>query len=577
MKWTTELDDQLRQNYHTMTYKEMGDKMGIKPKAILARAGILKLGKKSTAKELVVGEIVNGWKILEILGKNVLVIAEDGSQTRKFRVTAVRKGEMASPDTINDHKRYDNSITLHKLYTIWRAIKTKCKKYNIELEDSWLDYNAFYQDNISTYQENLCFSRIDCMRGFVKGNCNYSSRSEISAKNGKVGGKKRKGIKQSKETRAKIQETCIARYGTTSPLLNSQIKDKIKQTLLDKYGVDHSSKMVKTQETKRKKSLEKHGVDHYTKTPEYKQAAKQRAIDSGLTYIYDGKTAEVIAKELGVSLSGFHQRVRNYGYESAIKMEKTKTDIEHRMEQLLYKLQIKYLTGQTVDKYKPDFILPDHNIIIECDGLYWHSDAIQKDKYYHRDKKQLYKDKGYNALFFREDEIIAKIDIVESMVAHRCKMSKSIFARKCTIEELPFKEIEPFLQSYHLMSVGSGKGVCLKYNGEIVAVSQIVQRDYIDISRFCTKPMINIVGGFSKVMSYLKKYNKPIQTFIDGRYGTGDYLLELGFELKNKDISFKWVKNDKTFHRMKYKGNTGYQEKCYKIWDCGQYKYVKKA
>lgn len=453
-------------------------------------------------------------------------------------------------------------------------MKTRAKKYNVPIEDGWYKYEKFYNDNINTYADGMKFVRLDESIGFSKANSTFMTNKDFSIKYGT----KQLGIKRGPKSEAakeKTRQSCLAKYGTTSPLGNKDVQDKVKQTLLNKYGVDHSSKIPGIQDTKREKSVSKYGVDHYTKTDDFRNKAKQRAIDSGLTYIYDGKTSEEIAKEMGISLSGFHQRVRKYGYDSAVKMEKTKSDIENIMEELLKKIGINYLTDQRIDKYFPDFVLPDQKIIIECDGLYWHSDAINKNRHYHRDKSRIYGQNGYRSLFFREDEIYGKLPIIESMISHRCKKSSVIYARKCTVEELPHDKVKDFVAKNHLMGNGSGRGVVLKYNEEIVAVAQIVQRDYIDISRFCTKAFTHINGGFSKILSYLSRYNKPIQTFIDGRYGDGSYLLNLGFELASDHISFKWVKNDKSFHRLSHRGNTGYDKGFYKIWDCGQYKYVK--
>lgn len=574
MKWTQELDDILRQSYHTMTYKEMSNKMGIPYKSIQCRAGVLKLGKKSTTKVLSVGDIINDWRITSINKRDATVVSLDGLQNRKFRLTSLRQETIAPPDKIMKYRTYNKEISSHKLYIVWQTVKSKCKKYNIELEQDWLDYNIFYKDNITIYEDKLCFSRIDMSKGFVRNNCCYSPKSEIAAKNGS----KSKGIKtgpKSESVKEKTRQSCLAKYGTVSPLGNKDIQNKARQTLLDKYGVEHSSKIPSVQETRKENSIVKYGVNHHTKTEEFRNKAKQRAIDSGLTYIYDGKTSEEIAKEMGISLSGFHQRVRKYGYDSAVKMEKTKSDIENVMEELLKKIGVNYLVGQRVDKYFPDFVLPDQKIIIECDGLYWHSDAINKNRHYHRDKSKVYEQNGYRSLFFREDEIYGKLPIIESMISHRCKKSNVIYARKCTIEELSHKNVKEFVSNNHLMGNGSGRGVVLKYNNDIVAVAQIVQRDYIDISRFCTKLFTHINGGFSKILSYLSQYNKPIQTFIDGRYGDGSYLVNLGFELISNHISFKWVKNNRSFHRLSHRGNTGYNKGLYKIWDCGQYKYVK--
>lgn len=65
-----------------------------------------------------------------------------------------------------------------------------------------------------------------------------------------------------------------------------------------------------------------------------------------------------------------------------------------------------------------------------------------------------------------------------------------------------------------------------------------------------------------------------ITTFVDQRYGTGDYLLNLGFSFKGMHTSFRWTDCKNTFHRMNFRGNSGYNKGLHKIWDCGQSKWV---
>ena len=102
-------------------------------------------------------------------------------------------------------------------------------------------------------------------------------------------------------------------------------------------------------------------------------------------------------------------------------------------------------------------------------------------------------------------------------------------------------------------------------------------KDGLDVSRFCHKLKTNVIGGFSKLIKYVEKTLNPnfIQTFIDLRYGSGEYLKDLGFEKKTEYISFSWIKNSDRVHRMNFPGNSGYEKGFNKLWDCGQAKYIK--
>ena len=100
-----------------------------------------------------------------------------------------------------------------------------------------------------------------------------------------------------------------------------------------------------------------------------------------------------------------------------------------------------------------------------------------------------------------------------------------------------------------------------------------------EISRFCPKIGYSVVGGFSKLLKFaLSALSIPEQkakliTFIDLRYGSGEYLPNFGFRKEGTHPTFRWTKSKMSFHRLKFRSNTGYEEGYYKVWDCGQAKY----
>jgi hypothetical protein len=199
-----------------------------------------------------------------------------------------------------------------------------------------------------------------------------------------------------------------------------------------------------------------------------------------------------------------------------------------------------------------------------------------EDNDYHVRKRQLYLDAGYRPFFFREDEICTKPNIVLGIIKNALGLSRKVYARKCQIVKLESTE---FFHKHHLMGIGQGYGLGLEYQNELVCAVQIRRKKdkVFEISRFCSAPGISVVGGFSKLLAAVVKTSQPdnIITFIDLRYGMGDYLEGLGFEKHKTYPSFKWTDHIKTYHRLQYPGNTGYEKGMRKIWDCGQTKFVK--
>lgn len=389
----------------------------------------------------------------------------------------------------------------------------------------------------------------------------------------------------------KTKEVNLVKYGVTCNLHSELGKIKTKQTCLAKYNsetffgsdsgkhsVKHSQSKIdkdKVKEQIRQTCLMKYGVDNPSKNTEIKRKIGLK----NTKYVYNDKTINDYAEELGLAYSSFQQRVKKDGFEIAIKYTKCISSLELKLKQWFDDNNIKYNLHYYIDNYICDFYLPDFNLLIEVDGLYWHSDLIIKDKFYHFNKQQYYNSKGYSSLFFREDEINNKWNIVISIIKNKLKLNSKIWARKCTVAEIDSTKASQFLDTNHLMGSGLGNSLGLVYNNELVAILQTKLRKtgLYEVARFCTKNNASIVGGYSRLLSAFEQKYKPIEliNFIDRRYGSGQYLTNFGFEQHKTYISFQWCKKNTTRHRMTFPANTGYDNGYAKIWDCGQTKYKK--
>lgn len=403
-----------------------------------------------------------------------------------------------------------------------------------------------------------------------KAECKYKKREDISlVKYGVKNSAQRQEVKdkirnsnierlQSEEFKNQIKKTNLQKYGNENPMLVKSIVDKQKETLLAKYGVDNIMKYSNTAKEAAKKM-------------------KETKISKGLIVSYNGKTRPEIASEIGFSRSHFGKLVTEYGIEEALQIEPTKTKLEKTFQDFLDEYQIDYSCQFRINKKIADFKI-NNNLLIEIDGLYWHSDAAKVDSDYHFKKKSIYEDANYDSLFFREDEIRDKFDIVKSVVLNRLNKSNKLFARKCQLDKIDDKTADIYFANNHLMSKGRGSTYVLTFNNEIVSALRLKRnknQDY-EISRFCNSKFYSVVGAFSKLLSFAIKDKKPdsIMTFIDKRYGKGDYLKDLNFDYIHTYTSFRWTDGFETFHRLKFPGNSGYDQGLFKIWDCGQAKWV---
>lgn len=414
---------------------------------------------------------------------------------------------------------------------------------------------------------------------------------------------KRCNIK-SKSFKEKRKTTMLKKYGVENAMHNEKLKNKFKNTNLEKYGVEYTSQSKEVQETRNKNNLEKYGVISTLSLPEVQNKIKETNLNNygvenpfkskkiqekikkiniknGKIRIINDQTIKEFIRNKDYSTTTAHKIIREQGLKALEKYNKKYSSIEQLIEAILIKNDIKY-NKQVYFKrnnkfYFSDFEIENKKLIIECDGLYWHSEA-KKSTFYHKKKKEFYDTLNYSSLFFREDEIINKTNIVESIIlAKLCLIKNKIPARKCELKKISSKEASKFFKENHLMGKGSGTCFVLTYNNEIVSAIRVINKNnIIDINRFCNKLNTVVVGGLSKLLKNIIKNNNNytlITSFVDMRYGDGSSLIKLDFVEKTNYISFKWTDFKKVYSRQTFSSSSGYDKGFIKIWDCGQKKF----
>lgn len=96
---------------------------------------------------------------------------------------------------------------------------------------------------------------------------------------------------------------------------------------------------------------------------------------------------------------------RKLGVISTMKQGKgNRSSIEKKMADELSRRRIEFIEQYNIDnKFVADFYLPNHNLIIECDGDYWHNLAEVKER--DERKNRYYDDNGFSYVRFWEHEI----------------------------------------------------------------------------------------------------------------------------------------------------------------------------
>ncbi|MGJ9456947.1 endonuclease domain-containing protein [Oceanobacillus sp. CF4.6] len=147
-----------------------------------------------------------------------------------------------------------------------------------------------------------------------------------------------------------------------------------------------------------------------TKTAKTRRVNKTPSWNSGKTGIYSQETIE---------------KIRNSTLKQMQSQNFRKTNIEKIMERFLIHNDIKYRYSFILKQRQYDFLLLDYNVIVECDGDYWHANPkffpIPQDWQVKRQETDLIKNEiaeknGYVILRFWEDDILNNFQTVESAI-----------------------------------------------------------------------------------------------------------------------------------------------------------------
>ena len=212
-----------------------------------------------------------------------------------------------------------------------------------------------------------------------------------------------------------------------------------------------------------------------------------------------------------------------------------------------------------------DIYIPNNNLAIEYDGLFWHSSysTESENKDYHLLKSNLCQEKNIQLLhiFENEWENPIKQEIWKSIIKNKLNKSKKIFARKCKIKEVSPKDSKIFLNINHLQgNCPSSTNLGLFYNNKLVSLmtfgkSRFNKKIDWELLRFCNKLNYSVVGAASRLFkNFLKEHTGSIVSYADMRRSTGNLYKQLGFELSHESGPNYWYFKDQTIleSRIKY-------------------------
>jgi hypothetical protein len=422
-------------------------------------------------------------------------------------------------------------------------------------------------------------------------------------------------VSQIKDVKDKKTSTHLKNHGVKSPLDRKFIVPIWQK----KYGVDNpsylpevrkkiSGKLKITQSKNIEQRKAKFKIQHYNKLvnhPSYEPLFTiEEYMGNGIEHSFRCRKCDTVIKDRLTDGVTF----RCYTCIPRITTG-AQSEAEHDIELFCkrYEQNVSIANRDIIPPLEVDIFIPEKQIGIEYNGLYYHSECNGKGKFYHRKKTELCKEKGIRLLQIFEDEWTNKRRICESRI--RCilnKIRRKVYARKCAVKIIDTELKDKFLKKYHIQGTDkSSLHYGLFYKNRLVAVmtfgkprnalgNKNKEEEHWELVRYCTISNFMIVGGASKLLSHFKKNNtfKEITTYADLRWSYGNLYESLGFTYSGTTTPNYWyIVNNKRVHRFGYQKHTlkdrlnvfdenltewenmkanGYT----RVWDCGHLKYI---
>ena len=423
----------------------------------------------------------------------------------------------------------------------------------------------------------------------------------------------------------KRKDTCMAKYGVDNPSKVKEIREKISNikknadhtlanakrvdTCMAKYGVKYISqskeKIEKTKATWRKNY--KNG--HHMRDEDF----KFKIIERRLRSFYQDKikmsdkfiplfteddwvnTRGATIDELNIvkfkcktCSTEFQQNLWN-GFSMCrcpkcdpYNISKPQQDIEDYLRKYGCD-NITQNTKKIITPLELDVFLPEYNVAIEYNGLVFHSfgksnwslannsEELPMRKYHLRNKTNICNDKNINLLQIFENEWLDDIkqEIWKSIILNKVgKTPNRIFARNCEVRKVIDKKVvNEFLENNHLQGACYGNlSYGLYYNEDLLQLFVLGKPRYnknvdLEIIRISSKRFYNIVGGVSKLFSFIIKHHPEINSILsysNNRYGNGGIYKNLNFTYIKETSPNYWYFQENSFlleSRLNYQKN----------------------
>ena len=373
----------------------------------------------------------------------------------------------------------------------------------------------------------------------------------------------------------------------------TEVNDKRQQTMINRYGVAYNSQRsdIKHIWTKNKVSNEV-----------YSKLTNKLWLDN--EYNIKRRPLTDIAEELGVYYSTVGEYCRKFNFK--IRQQTNHSIQETQILDYIQSLGVECVHSDwtVLGNKEIDIYIPLAKLGIEVNGLFWHSYHPVIGKFEHRTK---HIEKTHNAaasgvklIHVTDYEWKHKNSIIKSIIRTNLGLNTKIPARSCIVKTIDKMQEKEFLNAHHLQGyIPSDSATGLYYNNELVMLMSVGKTrfnktaDY-ELLRMCSRDGITVVGGVSKLISYIKlAYPKStIVSYCDLAKSDGRGYLKAGFQqIESTGPGYCWTDGNTVISRyrcqrkqlqkwlLSYNSNKSesknmFDAKYRRLWDCGNAVFI---
>ena len=412
--------------------------------------------------------------------------------------------------------------------------------------------------------------------------------------------KKKIGIKSKQNTQLRLEKTKISNlknYGVEHTSSLDEVKGKVRSAMIEHYGVpsyfctaEFKTKMnelydgmnpFQIEEVKKKSKLtkfEKYGDENFNNRGKASQTMIEKfgchpsqshwsdevkffmEHPDSFADVLHGNTINAVAEKYNLAAT----TVRNRAYAmNLIDYEKRHNQYEDIIAQFLKKNNIKFeqnnrsiLAGKELD-----FYLPEKEMAIECNGIFWHSELMGKGKDYHLGKTKICDSKGIRLLHLWDYQFDDNLDLLTSMLSARLGIITSkISARNTQVKSISSAQFSEFMGENHIQGkVNASIRYGLFSDGILVSAMGFGKSRYLnteyELLRFASIKHHLIVGGASKLLTHFIRSNTVdrVITYADRDISAGNVYDSLGFTLMGETPpSYLYFKNRIVYNRLQF-------------------------